>query len=67
MFKSLTCKHYYKLVSSKDEWTGKCYHTYNYIYCPKCDKERKVTVFDWELIRNKQIIKKEYIEEEKND
>lgn len=63
MFKSLICKHDYKLVLSEDEWTGRGYRKCNYIYCPKCDKERKVSVFDWEIVRNKQIIKKKYLEE----
>ncbi|USL89431.1 hypothetical protein vBBceHLY2_00155 [Bacillus phage vB_BceH_LY2] len=58
MFKFLTCKHDYKVVCFKDEWTGRRYLICVYIYCPKCDRERKVNKDEWERIKIKQMIKK---------
>lgn len=63
MFKFLTCKHDYKVVCFKDERVNGRYYTFVYIYCPKCDRKRKVHEDSWNRIKIIQLIKKEYLEE----
>lgn len=63
MFRFLTCKHDYRVVCFEDEWVSGRYYTFVYIYCPKCDRERKVHEDVWNRIKIIQLIKKEYLEE----
>lgn len=35
-------------------------HTEVYIYCPKCDKRRKVRPYQWSIIDGEQKVKQRY-------
>ncbi|EPZ47720.1 hypothetical protein N007_05550 [Alicyclobacillus acidoterrestris ATCC 49025] len=57
------CDHEYYKVLEVDVYDGYANHvrTDYYIYCPKCDKRRKVKPYQWEVIEREQKIKSDYI------
>jgi len=65
--KSLFCNHDYHLVEERDEVIhgsqeskSMVSETMSYIFCPRCGKRRKVSQFQWSMIKKEQTIRMAY-------